>query len=167
MSPTLTSLATNAMSTAFERIESIYENLVEEMHAKLLAWGAVDVDIDNLQSYRPENLVEDVRRAAVTKWTMSRLIRTRPEMLPPQNMSYDGLFVDRLIKLGDAETLDDLANAVADLKYTLEGSSWNFNAVQAAVPVEEPEDALGFSNDLGEVSAGPAEEPRDEDAARQ
>jgi hypothetical protein len=159
MSMTTTGLATNAMSIAFERIESIYEDLVEQLHAQVLAWGVVDADVDAVQAASPGNLIEDIRRAAVTKWTLSRLIRTRPEELPPTNLMYTSSFLPTLVTLGDAVSLDDIAMATADLKQTIQGSSWDFQSVAAQKPAGEDttDDGLGFNTDLGEVVPGPEE----------
>ncbi|MFA6132416.1 MAG: hypothetical protein WC869_00215 [Phycisphaerae bacterium] len=161
MSQTTTALATNALSMAFERIESIFENLVDELHSKTLNWGLVDVDLQTLQTDDPNDLIADIRRAATTKWTLSRLIRTRPEALPPERLKYDSLFVSVLIKLGDAVSLDDISNAVADLRTYIRDSSWDFDAPLAVEEKKEPNDndGLGFSSDLGEVSPGPDEGP--------
>lgn len=166
MSQTLTTLVATTLSLAFERIESIYETLVDQTHAKLLSWGAVDADVEDLRTDITTDLIDDVRRAAGLKLALSRLIRTRPDVMPPTNLKYDTLFITSVIKLGDAVFLDDIATTVEDVLHHIEGSSWDFNAAKATVPVTEPEDALGFSNDLGEVSPGPVE-PHDEDAAGQ
>jgi hypothetical protein len=170
MSPTTTTLATNALSAAFERIETIYENLIDELHSKLLGWGLVDADMRVVQTADVAPLVDDIRRAAVTKWVLSQLIRTRPDELPPTGLTYPALFVGTIIPLGDAVTLDEIANATAYLRDAIHGSSWDLEAKQAEEPKveEEVNDGLGFSSDLGEVGPGPAEvEAHDEDAARQ
>lgn len=171
MSATTTTLTTNALSAAFERIETIYENLIDELHSKLLGWGLVDADMHVVQTADVAPLVDDIRRAAVTKWVLSQLIRTRPDELPPAGLTYPALFVGTIIPLGDAVTLDEIANATAYLRETVRGSSWNLEAKQAETTKVEEEinDGLGFSSDLGEVGPGPADvnDPHDEDAARQ
>jgi hypothetical protein len=170
MSQTTTTLVTNALSAAFERIETIYENLIDELHSKLLGWGLVDADMHVVQTADVAPLVDDIRRAAVTKWVLSQLIRTRPDELPPTNLAYPTLFIYPIIQLGDAVTLDEIATATAYLRDAIQGSAWNLEAKQAEETKveEEVNDGLGFSSDLGEVSPGPAEvEAHDEDAARQ
>jgi len=159
MSPTTTSLGSTAISTAFDRIESIYEALVDDVNRNLLSWGAVDVNINTVHEADLTMLIGDVRRAAVAKWALSRLIRTRPEELPPANLKYPTSLLPALVELGDALDLDGIAVATSNLQQVIAGSAWDFDAepAQETPAAGSPDDGLGFNTDLGEVVPGPEE----------
>lgn len=156
MSKTIKALAINSMAEALDRITYAYETRVDTLHTQVLSWGSPDATPDVFLLENTDPIMREIQAAAAAKWALARMIRTRPELLPPAGMKYPVQFTGLLITLGDADTLEHLSSAVADLRYAIKDSAWNMNVIPADVVEFDTKDELGSVDDLGEVSAGPA-----------
>lgn len=160
MSQTITTLTTEALSAALERAEEAYLKYVDDLNLRVLRWGFPDADPEAFLSDDPTPLIRQIQAAAAAKWTLARLILTKPVQLPPSNLASPAGFFNSVVAIGDAVDLEDLSLAVADLRQEILYSSWDMETTPAGVVEPTPEASeLGGLNDLGEVTDGPSEVP--------
>jgi hypothetical protein len=162
MSTTLTNLAIATLSSALDKLDAVFDTAADELFQSVLDWKTADVDPAALDSELQSNAIHNLRSIAKTKLDLARLIRTRPAVLPPrfvERPTLSPMLTDVFVMLGDAETSSEIGDAVAYLMHSLKGTTWDVNGAPTTTQLPEAADDLGSTNDVGEVSPGPAEEP--------
>lgn len=160
ISATTTTLTINALSTALECANDTYSQLCAELIELTAKWGypAANPTLA-VKDDSGEVIISDIKRAVVAKWVIARLVRTCPQALPPENLVSPTLFVEAVIQLGDAQTLDQLASGADNLQSIIKSSSWDVN-VEPTIPAAATDavDELGGPlGDVGEVVSGPSD----------
>ncbi len=160
MSQTLTNLAVATLAAALDKLEALFEEYADSLNHVLADWRDPSAKPETIDSNRPSDLLRTLGTIALVKITLIKIIRTRPATLPPPFIDKPDsapMIADALIKLGDAVSVDEHDDAVHLLAHYLKGTTWDIEHPVETSKTETEVDELGSTNDLGEVTPGPAE----------